>query len=151
VRNQNRHTPIRTTLSRCCSKAFEKRMLRLCIQCGRRSSRIISSGCSLMNPRASASFCHWPKLISTPPGQVGPNCVCKPADRCFTNHPRLLVPQQQPRPVHPHAWADHHAHTIQCLNSKRKKFEMRRRALHAKPPAHADSSTRPPECVARRR
>ena len=32
-----------------------------------------------MNPRARASFCHWPKLTSTPPGQVGPSCVSRPA------------------------------------------------------------------------
>ena len=32
-----------------------------------------------MKPRASASFCHWPKLTSTPPGQVGPSCVSRPA------------------------------------------------------------------------
>ena len=32
-----------------------------------------------MKPRASASFCHWPKLTSTPSGQVGPSCVSRPA------------------------------------------------------------------------
>ena len=32
-----------------------------------------------MKPRASASFCHWPKLTSTPSGQVGPSCVSSPA------------------------------------------------------------------------
>ena len=32
-----------------------------------------------MKPRASASFCHWPKETSTPPGQVGPSCVSSPA------------------------------------------------------------------------
>ena len=32
-----------------------------------------------MKPRASASFCHWPNDTSTPPGQVGPSCVSRPA------------------------------------------------------------------------
>ncbi len=32
-----------------------------------------------MKPRASASFCHCPKLSSTPSGQVGPSCVSSPA------------------------------------------------------------------------
>ncbi len=31
-----------------------------------------------MKPRASASFCHWPNEISTPPGHVGPSCVSSP-------------------------------------------------------------------------
>ena len=34
-----------------------------------------------MKPRASASFCHWPKLTSTPPGHVGPSCVSRPAGK----------------------------------------------------------------------
>ncbi len=32
-----------------------------------------------MKPRASASFCHCPKLTSTPPGHVGPSCVSSPS------------------------------------------------------------------------
>ena len=39
-----------------------------------------------MKPRASASFCHWPKLTSTPSGQVGPSCVSSPdASRSTTS------------------------------------------------------------------
>ena len=34
-----------------------------------------------MNPRASASFCHCPKLTSTPSGQVGPSWVSSPASK----------------------------------------------------------------------
>ncbi len=37
-----------------------------------------AAGRSRMKPRASASFCHWPKDTSTPPGQVGPSCVSRP-------------------------------------------------------------------------
>ena len=31
-----------------------------------------------MNPRASATFCHWPWDRSTPPGQDGPSWVSRP-------------------------------------------------------------------------
>ena len=42
------------------------------------SSSTSSSGVSRMKPRASASFCHWPKLTSAPSGQVGPSWVSRP-------------------------------------------------------------------------
>ena len=48
------------------------------------SSSTSSSGSSRMKPRASASFCHWPNDTSTPPGQVGPSCVSRPAGRRAT-------------------------------------------------------------------
>src|SRR2546425_9364592 len=37
-----------------------------------------------MKPRASASFCHCPKLSSTPSAQVGPSWVSRPAPSCWT-------------------------------------------------------------------
>src|SRR5262245_14773981 len=37
-----------------------------------------------MKPRASASFCHWPKDTSTPSGHVGPSCESSPAFRRTT-------------------------------------------------------------------
>ena len=43
------------------------------------SSSTSSSGSSRMNPRASASFCHWPTDTSTPSSQVGPSWVSSPA------------------------------------------------------------------------
>jgi hypothetical protein len=41
-----------------------------------------------MNPRASASFCHCPKLISAPSGQVTPSCVSIPEASCSTRFTR---------------------------------------------------------------
>src|SRR2546422_567262 len=40
-----------------------------------------------MKPRASANFCHWPKLTSTPSGQVRPSCVSSPAGSRSTTSP----------------------------------------------------------------
>ena len=39
---------------------------------------------SRMNPRASASFCHWPNDTSTPSSHVGPSCVSSPRARRST-------------------------------------------------------------------
>ena len=52
-----------------------------------------AAAASRMNPRASASFCHWPNETSTPPGQVGPSWVSRPAGRRATT-------SSAPGPVH---------------------------------------------------
>ena len=94
-----------------------------------------------MKPRASASFCHWPKLTSTPPGHVGPSCVSSPAvSRTTTSsaparptavdHRRLVVEARHVADAHGVARAELEAEEI-LERARQARRATRRRGMRA--------------------
>ena len=65
--------------------ALEQRMLRLRVE---RGGGLVEhqQRCRVSHePARQRSFCHCPKLISAPPGHVGPSCVSRPAGNARNN------------------------------------------------------------------